>query len=77
MYICIKLNENILLWIEDIVLSPDSDDVDHILNIMELPSYAGWEICKANKGISLEAYRWLKSNNEIYEKFHIRYLIEI
>ncbi|MBB6713941.1 hypothetical protein [Clostridium gasigenes] len=69
-------NENILWWIEDRVMPPDRDAVDHILNIMELPFYDAWEICKANKGMSLEDYWWLKSNNEIYEECHIRYLIE-
>lgn len=69
-------NENIVWWIEDRVMPPDRDAVDHILKLMNLPFYDAWEICKANKGMSLEDYFWLKSKDEIYEECHIRYLIE-
>lgn len=57
-------------------MPPDRDAVDHILDLMSLPCYDAWEICKANKGMSLEDYWWLRESNEKYEECHIRYLIE-
>ena len=70
-------HENILSWVEDRVMPPDRDAVDHILNIMGLPFYNPWEICKANKGMSLEDYWWIKTNDEKFEDCHIRYLMEM
>ena len=34
------------------------------------------DICKANKGMSLEDYWWLNNGEDEYEKCHIRYLLE-
>lgn len=69
-------HENVLWWIEDRVMPPNRDAVDHILDLMGLPCYDAWEICKANKGMSLEDYWWLREKDEKYEDCHIRYLIE-
>lgn len=69
-------HENVLWWVEDRVMPPNRDAVDHILDLMGLPCYDAWEICKANKGMSLEDYWWLRESDEKYEECHIRYLIE-
>ncbi|WP_434799308.1 hypothetical protein [Terrisporobacter vanillatitrophus] len=69
-------HENVLWWVEDRVMPPDRDAVDHILDLMGIPCYDAWEICKANKGMSLEDYWWLRESDEKYEECHIRYLIE-
>lgn len=69
-------HENVLWWVEDRVMPPDRDAVDHILDLMGLPVYDAWEICKANKGMTLDDYWWLRENDEKYEDCHIRYLIE-
>lgn len=69
-------HENVLYWIEDRVMPPNRDGIDHILDKMGLNFYDAWTICKANKGMSLEDYWWLNNGEDEYEKFHIRYLIE-
>lgn len=69
-------HENILYWVEDRVMPPDRDGIDHILDKMGLNFYDAWNICKANKGMSLEDYWWLNSGEDEYEKCHIRYLLE-
>lgn len=69
-------HENILWWIEDRIMPPERDAIDHILNEMDLSIYNPWIILKENKGMSLEDYWWIRTNNEQYEKCHIRYLLE-
>lgn len=57
-------------------MPPNRDAVDHILDKMGLPLYNPWMICKANMGMSLEDYWWIRNGDEVYEQCHIRYLIE-
>ena len=44
-------HENVLWWVEDRVILPNRDAVEHILDLMGLPCYDAWEICKVNKGM--------------------------
>lgn len=69
-------HENILWWIEDRIMPPERDAIDHILDKMGLSIYNPWTILKENKGMSLEDYWWIRKDNEKYEQCHIRYLLE-
>ncbi|WP_270942797.1 hypothetical protein [Romboutsia lituseburensis] len=69
-------HENILLWIEDRIMPPERDAIDHILDKMGLSIYNPWTILKENKGMTLEDYWWIRKDNEKYEQCHIRYLLE-
>lgn len=69
-------HENILLWIEDRIMPPERDAIDHILDKMGLSIYNPWTILKENKGMTLEDYWWIRKDNEEYEQCHIRYLLE-
>lgn len=69
-------HENILLWIEDRIMPPERDAIDHILDKMGLSIYNPWTIVKENKGMTLEDYWWIRKDNEKYEQCHIRYLLE-
>lgn len=57
-------HENVLYWIEDRVMPPNRDGIDHILDKMGLNFYDAWTICKANKGMSLEDYWWLNNGED-------------
>lgn len=69
-------HENILLWIEDRIMPPERDAIDHILDKMGLSIYNPWTILKENKGMTLEDYWWIRKDNEKYEQCYIRYLLE-
>ena len=69
-------HENVLWWVEERIMPPDRDAVDYLLERMGLNFYDPWEICKLNKGMTLDDYWWLRENDEKYEDCHIRYLIE-
>lgn len=69
-------HENILWWIEDRIMPPERDALNHILNKMGLSIYNPWTILKDNKGMTLEDYWWIRKDNEKYEECHIRYLLE-
>lgn len=69
-------HENILWWIEDRIMPPERDAIDHILDKMGLSIYNPWTILKENKGMTLEDYWWIRKDNEKYEQCHIRYLLE-
>ena len=69
-------HENVLYWVEDRVMPQNRDGVDYLLDKMGLNFYDAWNICKANKGMSLEDYWWLNNGEDEYEKCHIRYLLE-
>lgn len=69
-------HENILWWIEDRIMPPERDAIDHILDKMGLSIYNPWTIVKENKGMTLEDYWWIRKDNEKYEQCHIRYLLE-
>lgn len=57
-------------------MPPNRDAVDHLLDKMGLSIYNPWLILKKNMAMSLEDYWWMRANDEKYEEFHIRYLIE-
>lgn len=69
-------HKNILWWIEDRIMPPERDAIDHILDKMGLSIYNPWTILKENKGMTLEDYWWIRKDNEKYEQCHIRYLLE-
>ena len=54
-------HENVLYWVEDRVMPQNRDGVDYLLDKMGLNFYDAWNICKANKGMSLEDYWWLNN----------------
>ena len=72
----VPTSDDILDWVKDRVMPFDRHARDHIVDRIGLAVYDEWEICKLSKGMSMEDYWWLALDGDIYEKCHVRYLLE-